>query len=278
MLYLILAIVSSSLIAIIMRFSAGKIKGKLSMLATNYVVCSLCGAAYAKFDVIVPSVAGFYTAVGLGCISGVLFLAGFILLQTNTYKNGVVLSSTFMKLGLLVPIALSVFFFHEIPTGAQVLGFIIAVFAIILINLKKEGKAKGMTIGLLLLLLIGGSGDAMAKVYEVFGTSALSNQYLFYNFFTAFVLCLILVILKKERPGKWELIFGACIGIPNFFSSKFLLAALGQLSAVVVYPTFSVATILVVTLVGIVAFKERLKKLQWIAMVAILFALVLLNI
>lgn len=278
MLYLILAIVSSSLIAIIMRFSAGKIKGNLSMLATNYVVCSLCGAAYAKFDVIVPSVAGFYTAVGLGCISGVLFLAGFILLQTNTYKNGVVLSSTFMKLGLLVPIALSVFFFHEIPTGAQVLGFIIAVFAIILINLKKEGKAKGMTIGLLLLLLIGGSGDAMAKVYEVFGTSALSNQYLFYNFFTAFVLCLILVILKKERPGKWELIFGACIGIPNFFSSKFLLAALGQLSAVVVYPTFSVATILVVTLVGIVAFKERLKKLQWIAMVAILFALVLLNI
>lgn len=278
MLYLILAIVSSSLIAIIMRFSAGKIKGNLSMLATNYVVCSLCGAAYAKFDVIVPSVVGFYTAVGLGCISGVLFLAGFILLQTNTYKNGVVLSSTFMKLGLLVPIALSVFFFHEIPTGAQVLGFIIAVFAIILINLKKEGKAKGMTIGLLLLLLIGGSGDAMAKVYEVFGTSALSNQYLFYNFFTAFVLCLILVILKKERPGKWELIFGACIGIPNFFSSKFLLAALGQLSAVVVYPTFSVATILVVTLVGIVAFKERLKKLQWIAMVAILFALVLLNI
>lgn len=278
MLYLILAIVSSSLIAIIMRFSAGKIKGNLSMLATNYVVCSLCGAAYAKFDVIVPSVAGFYTAVGLGCISGILFLAGFILLQTNTYKNGVVLSSTFMKLGLLVPIALSVFFFHEIPTGAQVLGFIIAVFAIILINLKKEGKAKGMTIGLLLLLLIGGSGDAMAKVYEVFGTSALSNQYLFYNFFTAFVLGLILVILKKERPGKWELIFGACIGIPNFFSSKFLLAALGQLSAVVVYPTFSVATILVVTLVGIVAFKERLKKLQWIAMVAILFALVLLNI
>lgn len=278
MLYLILAIVSSSLIAVIMRFSAGKIKGNLSMLATNYVVCSLCGAAYAKFDVIVPSVAGFYTAVGLGCISGILFLAGFILLQNNTYKNGVVLSSTFMKLGLLVPIALSVFFFHEIPTGAQVLGFIIAVVAIVMINLKKEGKAKGMTIGLLLLLLIGGSGDAMAKVYEVFGTSALSNQFLFYNFFTAFVLCLILVIIKKERPGKWELIFGACIGIPNFFSSKFLLAALGQLSAVVVYPTFSVATILVVTLVGIVAFKERLKKLQWIALVAILFALVLLNI
>lgn len=278
MLYLLLAIVSSSLIAIIMRFSAGKIKGNLSMLATNYIVCSLCGAAYAKFDVIVPSVAGFYTAVGLGCISGGLFLAGFILLQTNTYKNGVVLSSTFMKLGLLVPIVLSVCFFHEIPTEAQVLGFIIAVIAIIMINLKKEGKAKGMTIGLLLLLLIGGSGDAMAKVYEVFGMSALSNQYLFYNFFTAFVLCLILVILKKERPGKLELIFGACIGIPNFFSSKFLLAALGQLSAVVVYPTFSVATILVVTLVGMAAFKERLKKLQWIALVAILFALVLLNI
>lgn len=277
MISLILAIISSSLIAIVMRFSAGKIKGNLSMLATNYFVCSICGAGYAQFDIIAPSIAGFYTALGLGCISGVLFLTGFILLQTNTYKNGVVLSSTFMKLGLLVPMVVSVFLFHEIPTELQIIGFGIAIVAIVLINVKKEENAKGMSIGLLLLLLIGGAGDAMAKVFEVFGANTLSNQYLFFTFFTAFVLCLILVFVKKERPGKWELIFGACIGIPNFFSSKFLLGALGQISAVVVYPTFSVATILIVTLVGVAFFKERLRKLQWVALVAILFALILLN-
>ena len=86
------------------------------------------------------------------------------------------------------------------------------------------------------------------------------------------------MILKKERPGKNELLYGALIGIPNFFSSRFLLGALGQIPAVVVYPTFSVATILLVTLTGVAAFKERLTAKQWIGLGVILVALVLLNI
>ena len=37
----------------------------------------------------------------------VMFLAGFVLLQLNIRKNGVVMSSIFMKLGLLVPMLVS---------------------------------------------------------------------------------------------------------------------------------------------------------------------------
>ena len=68
------------------------------------------------------------------------------------------------------------------------------------------------------------------------------------------------------------------IGVPNFFSSRFLLGALGEIPAVVVYPTFCVATILLVTLTGVMVFKEKLKTKQWIALGIILAALVLLNI
>ena len=75
-----------------------------------------------------------------------------------------------------------------------------------------------------------------------------------------------------------EFFFGAAIGIPNFFSSKFLLSALAELPAVVVYPSFSIATMLITTLVGVLFFRERLRKLQWLALVAILVALLLLNI
>jgi len=46
----------------------------------------------------------------------------------------------------------------------------------------------------------------------------------------------------------------------------------------VVYPTYSVATIVLVTLAGVVFFRERLGKRQWIGLAAILVALVLLNI
>lgn len=278
MIYLLLAILSSTAISIIMRLSSDKVKAKLSMLAANYVICALLSASYADFDILCTQVQGFSTTVKLGLIAGVLYLGGFVFLQENTRKNGVVLSSLFMKLGLLVPIVMSVLLFNEMPDGLQLAGFILAIIAIVLINLKKGENAKGFSLGLILLLLFGGGSDAMSKVYEHMGNAALSEQFLFFTFVTALVLCIIFILCKKERPGAKEFIYGALIGVPNFFSAKFLLASLSHLPAVVVYPSFSVGTMLIVTLTGVAAFKEKLSKLQWLALVLILAALVLLNI
>ena len=271
MAYLLLAIASSSLISVIMRLSADKVKGSLSMLAVNYVICMSLSAVYAGFDVLPVKAEGFSAALGLGVLGGVLFLAAFVLMQRNTMKNGVVLSSLYMKLGLLVPMVLSGAAFGEMPAAIQIVGFCLAVGAIVLMNTGK-GLRGGLQADLLLLLLVGGGADAMAKLYEEFGPAALNGQYLFYVFAVA------LVMVKKEKPGKNERLYGAMIGVPNFFSSRFLLGALGEIPAVVVYPTFSVATILLVTLTGVMVFKEKLKTKQWIALGIILMALVLLNI
>ena len=199
-------------------------------------------------------------------------------MQRSVKKNGVVLSSVFMKLGLLVPMALSIFLFGEMPTVLQIAGFILAVLAIILINFKKDGSSATAVGGLLLLLLMNGGGDAMSKVFEEIGNPALSNQFLFYTFLAAFALCVLLVIFTREKPDITSILFGLLIGIPNFFSAKFLLMALQDVPAVIAYPTFSVSTILVVTLAGVAFFKEKLSKRQWIALGIILLALALLNI
>ena len=276
MLYLCLAVLSSCAISLLMRLSADKVSARLGMLSVNYLICSLLGAAYAGFDLVAPEVAGFPTTVALGVVGGILFLVSFILFQWNTARNGIVLSSVFMKLGLLVPMVLSVLVFREIPTWLQITGFCLALAAIVLINAKKDRGRFHWE--LLLLLVMGGGADAMSKVFEALGPAKLANQFLFYIFAVALVLCLVLVLLKKERPGLRELLFGAAIGIPNFFSSKFLLRSLADLPAVVVYPSFSIGTMLITTLVGVFFFKERLGKLQWLALIAILAALLLLNI
>ena len=278
MLFLCLAILSSSAISLIMRISTDRVSGKLSMLSANYIVCSLLGAVYAGFDLVCPEISGFPTTVALGILGGVLFLVSFMLLQWNTEQNGIVLSTVFMKLGLLVPISLSVLFFHELPTWPQVAGFGIALVAIVMINAPKNAGASRFRWELLLLLLMGGGSDAMSKVFKMLGPAALSNQFLFYIFAVALVLCVFLVLYKKERPSIRDFLFGAAIGIPNFFSSKFQLRALEDLPAVVVYPSFCVATMLITTLVGVFFFKERLQKLQWVAVAAIIAALFLLNI
>lgn len=278
MLYLVLAIASSAMIALIMRISSHKVTGNISMLAMNYLTCLLLGAWYAGFHLFPVREAGFSMTVAMGGFNGILYLAGFVLLQYNTRKNGIVLSSVFMKLGLLVPIVLSVFLFAEIPTAVQCIGFILAVGAILMINYEKGTTFSGGKLWLVLMLLAGGGGDAMSKVFAVYGSGAQEDLFLFYTFVCAFLLCVLLILCKKERPDKYALLFGVLVGIPNFFSAKFLLMALNHLPGVIVYPSFSVATILVVSLAGVCLFKERLRRSQWAALTVILAALVLLNI
>ena len=157
MLYLILAIASSALVSIIMRLSDRKVTGNIAMLAVNYLMCLVVSAAYTGFGNLFPDAPGLGGAVLMGGINGLLYLGGFVLLQINVRRNGVVLSSTFMKLGLLVSIAVSVLFFHETPGLLQAIGFALAVAAILLINFRKEqGGTANFKLGLILMLLAGG--------------------------------------------------------------------------------------------------------------------------
>jgi len=279
MLNLLLAIGSSALVSIIMRLSDGKVKNTLGMLAVNYIMCAVASWGYTGFGSWFPAETGLPFTMGLGMGNGVLYLAGFVLLQQNVRQNGVVLSSTFIKLGLLVAMVVSVVFFGERPGMQQWLGFALAVAAIVLINYRPDGTKADRKWSLVLLLLAGGGGDAMSKVFEQLGNPVLSGHFLLYTFVAALICCSGLCALsKKGWPGKWEWAFGLLIGVPNFFSAKFLLAALRSVPAVIVYPVYSVATILTVTVAGVMLFRERLEKRQWMALGIILMALVLLNI
>ena len=278
MIYLILAILSSASINIVMRLSNGKVKNKTGMLVMNYVMCTVLSAAFTGFDNLLPKVPELGATMAWGVLDGILYLAGFVLLQLNIRKNGVVLTTIFAKLGLLVPMVLSIFLFGEMPSAMQGIGFALAIVAMLLINFEKNTETVKFKAGLVMVLLAGGACDAMSKVYNFYGAGSLNDQFVFYTFVVALLLCVALMFYKKERPGKYELLFGLLVGIPNFFSARFLLKSVENLPAVIVYPTFSVAGILVVTLAGVLIFKEKLSKRQWMGAAVILAALVLLNI
>lgn len=279
MLNLLLAVVSSALVSISMRISEPKIRNRLGLLSVNYLVCLGLAWGYTGFVTPFPGEQGLLFTLAIGSINGFLYLAGFALFQVNIRKNGVVLSSIFMKLGLLVSMLISMAVFGEWPEIWQWLGFFLAVAAIILINYQPSEKKAASKWGLVLILLAGGTADAMSKVFEELGNPVLSEHFLLYTFAMALIFCIGLNLIQKEGlPGKKEWFYGLLVGIPNFFSAKFLLGALEDLPAVIVYPACNVATILTVTLAGVCFFKERLEKRQWIAVGIILLALILLNI
>lgn len=278
MIFLILAICSSAMVAIMMRIAQPRVNYPTGLLASNYIVCSLMALILSRPEL--PEISWIVLGLpaGLGVINGVLYLGSFMLMQWNTRHNGVVLSSVFMKLGILVPTVLSVVWFQEMPTAVQIIGFFLALTAIVILNYQKGTKLSRRSWGLILMLVIGGMGDGMSKVYEEYGNPGFQNLFLFFTFFAALLLCLGLVTHKKEKLGKKELLYGTALGIPNFLSSLFLLNALRSVPAVIAFPTFSVAVILVVAAAGILFFRERLQRRQVFGGLLICIALALLNL
>lgn len=278
MLYLIFAIASSAMVSVFMRISEKKVKHNIAMLVSNYLMCSILAGAFSGIGVLGQADAQFGITVAMGTVNGGLYLGSFLLLQRNVRDNGVVLSATFMKLGLLVTLAVSVFVYREVPTLFQVLGTGIALAAILIINGRKESGTGTNRLGLVWLLLCGGMADAMSKIFAESGVPGQESLFLFCTFATALIFCTACMLAKGQRLGKWELLFGMLVGIPNFFSSQLLLRALEELAAVVVYPVYSVGGILAVTVAGVLLFRERLSRRQWLALGLILAALVLLNV
>lgn len=286
MLYLILAIISSALVSIMMRVGENHTKNNISMLSVNYAICLILAVFYTGIDNLFQTGEGLGTALALGSVNGFFYIASLVLFQNSVKQNGVVLSAIFMKLGIMVPLVISILLFQEMPTMVQVFGFILAIVAIIIINLK--GKATEniienaseislKKIGLILVLIGCGLADGMSKIYQELGADEFEELFLVCTFIIAFILSVIFVIYKKQRYTQNEIIYGILLGVPNYYSARFLLKALGQISAVVAYPTFSIGTIAVVTLTGVIVFKEKITKLQMIAIGLIAVAVVLLN-
>lgn len=292
MIYLILAFCSSALISIIMRLGEDRIRNNISTLAVNYLICLLLSLVYSAGSggITVPldtvqstGQSSGQSAITLGLISGVFYVGSFILYQYNIYRNGVLMSSTFMKLGVLVPTLVAIIVFGEHPEITQIMGIILALAAILIINGGgKGGGAENVTItaprALILLLLVGGSGDAMSKIYEELGRPEYSSQYLLYTFAVALVLCSLTAIVRGQRLTRQDLLFGCLVGIPNYYSARFLLLSLSYVPAVVAYPVFSVCTIMLVGAAGVLVFREKMTARQWICVGVVIAAMILLNI
>ncbi len=279
MLYLALAIISSALVSIVMRLSQRFTRNNLTMLAANYVMCTVAAAFLAGG--LIPTGEGSALAISLGSVCGVLYLLGFVLLQWNIGRNGVVLPATFQKLGVLVPTLAAMTVFGETPRWTQLLGIAVAICAILLMQspgARAGEKRDGHLPGLLALLLCGGLSDVMSKVFQTWGSAAHSNYFLVFTFLVALLLCVILCVHKKQSVTLPDVLCGLCLGVPNYFSARFLLWSLTDVPAVVAYPTFSVGTIIAVSLVGLLAFREKLEGRKLAGIGLILGALVLLNV
>ena len=129
-----------------------------------------------------------------------------------------------------------------------------------------------------LALVLNGTADAMSKVFAQLGRRQDDGLFMFYIFLFAGLATLVLLVRQHRPLTRRDVLFGVAAGVPNFLSSRLLLAALTRLPAFLVYPCYSVGVILVISAASFFLFRERLNRRQLGAAGMILGALVLLNL
>ncbi len=279
MFYLLLGILCSTAISIILRLSENYISDKMAMFASNYIICVLCGLYFMKDTNIVLNDYYFYITLLIGIISGILYLVSFVFTKVNMDHNGIILTSTFTKLGVLIPTLMAIFVFKEVPSLIQIIAITIAILAIIMIHFEKNAISEGnKKIYLLLLLILCGIVDSTTNIFKQFSHIKYENLFLVITFFSAFVLAFIASLRNKNKKTLSDIAFGIAIGIPNYFSSKLVLMALDTVDAIIVYPIYSVTTLVLITLAGLLFFKEQLSRKKIISILFIILSLILLNI
>ncbi len=285
MLILLLAMLSSASMALVLKLFREPQGNRYGLLLGNYLTCILIALLLMPDRSLILS--GRPVTLVCGAVGGLLFVAGLVTMQSSVRLNGASLSAAFAKLGLLVSLILSLVCFGERPGLVRILGVLLVIPALLLIHADRsgdsdnEGGARSFPL-LLLTLLAGGSADAMAKVFEQLGDRAEDGLYFFWLFLTAAIFTALLAVWERRRSGRHilprELAAGVAVGVPNYFSSYLLLRALEKLPAFLVYPVFSAGTIVLVTLLSALLFREKPGKMQRIGLLFILAALVLLNL
>lgn len=294
MLYLILAILCSS--AINLGFALVKQRGydNLSVTWMNYLTAAVFSAVLAltgnlphgRFDLsaALGNVRGtlsdngsFTVALLFGVVTGIIYLAVLLVTQHSINRNGPSSTTMFSKLGVIIPILLSVLLWNDPPSALRWAGIILALAALVVFNWNEGFHLNGL---LLLAFLAGGIAELANKLFSMWCDDRFKPLFLLVVFSVCMLLCTILLITKngKRRITRQERLIGAGIGLANLSSAFFVIKSLSVLPSSIVFPALCAGVILLIAVIGRFCFGERLGKRGFAAIAMTAISLVFINL
>lgn len=199
--------------------------------------------------------------------------------QKSVKENGVGVSGMIAKLGILIPMLFSILIWKEYPSPLQWLGIVLSLVSIVIVNVSSNALEKvEVKPAVLLLFVFGGMAEFSNKIYQQYALSEFKDVFLFSVFFMAFVVSLVYTLKEKKKITKKDILTGFAVGIPNLYSSYFLILSLATLKTSVAFPIYSAGSIVLINIGGYVIFKEKLATKNQVAIFLTIIALVLINV
>jgi drug/metabolite transporter (DMT)-like permease len=260
MISLFLTILCSTSIALILKYNDTRGGNPLVLLFGNYFIAALIGLLFVlSGEEFSFSIQTFLFGVFLA----MLFVTAFFAFAKAVSAAGTALATVSSRLSVIVPVLLSIFIFNERPTLYQIFGIILTIFTTVLFYFSLKNSQKGhlrfKDYFYLLLVLIGiGLADFSLKVFQQWRPAAEKSYFIFTVFLFAALYTFLLAIIKRVTFDRSVLIRGGLLGIPNVFSTVFLLVALAQLPAIIVYPIINIGIIILTSLGAMLIWQEHL--------------------
>ena len=225
-------------------------------------------------------------------ILGVLFASSFLVFAISTQKMGMAITSVASKMSVIIPVTAGVLMYeNESLSTIEIIGLAFAMASFYLI-FKKDKKEESSNIKYILLpiivLVLSGINDTLMKyireIHFNISNSTLNSEILFVgslfavSFISSLVLFGIPIIIKKSKIEMKNIIAGSILGFFNFFSAFTMFKAMGYFPSAVFFPIFNVGIVSLSALLGILFFKEKLSKINYIGLVFALGAILMLTI
>lgn len=283
MLYVLLTILSSLAIALLLKFNEHRQGERILVAGANYIVASILGFLLAGERLSLEAEwLGFAVLVGGG------FVAGFLLLMKSIRSTGLAITASVARTATLGPILLSVLIYNEHPTLVTTLGIVLGLVAFLFLGISQRDSQRGNRLHVASLLLLGllfcvmTFNDFSMKIAQV--NQIEKGVLLFFLFGSAALICWGMIgyrmIAGKNRLtfNRRDLLLGAVLGIPNCLNSWFMIRALQEVPASVVFPIVSAGGVIATTLAAVLFWREELSRPAWIGIGLATIAVILLGI
>ncbi|WZL89161.1 EamA family transporter [Salinimicrobium sp. 3283s] len=285
MIYLLLSVLSSSVIFVIFKlFERFKIN-TLQAIIFNYFFAFSAGMLVDRQPLNVSKVVSEAWFLGT-FILGFMFIAVFYLAALTTQKSGLSVVSVATKMSVAIPVLFGIILYNESTGLTKIIGIVLALVAVYLTSIKKKEGIKIKKRNLVFpLLVFFGSGiiDSTLKFLETSYVAEADVALFSSTIFAIAGIIGIFILLFQKISGKLNFSFknvigGVALGIPNFGSIYFLVLALRTegMESSTIFPVNNVAIVMISTFLGILLFRERMLPKNWIGILLAVASIILI--
>lgn len=283
MLDLILCVIANILVVVCFKMFFRKGVDSFIAIVVNYWVCLILGSIFVGHIPIITY--GHETEwVPYGIALGLLFIIGFNVAALSVKYTGITITSVMQKMSLLISSAFAILFFMESAGIFKLLGIALSVLAIVLINATAGSDGKKFAPGPYFIypavtLLFSAAIEIILYYVQSTGLSLNADAELTtFGFSVAAIIGLFAVTylyISGKRKFQWkDVIGGIALGVPNFFSIYLILVLLQKgFEGSVVFPVLNISVMVATALVGVLAFSERLKAINFVGIGLAVFAI-----